>query len=64
MFPGTVVVVKDVPAEVCNSCHEPYVAGKVTDQLTNVVEQLRSLGAEVSIITYSDHPLAPTAARG
>ena len=64
IFPETVVLVKDVPAEVCNSCHEPYLLGKVTDRLANVVGQLRSFGTEVSIITYSDHPLAPTASRG
>ncbi|MBM3943562.1 MAG: type II toxin-antitoxin system MqsA family antitoxin [SAR202 cluster bacterium] len=54
IFPETFVVVKDVPAEVCNSCHETYMAGKTVDQLTRVLNQLRSLRTEVSLISYPD----------
>ncbi len=54
MFPDTVVLVKDVPAQVCNSCHEPYMTGKVTDRLTNLLNQVRPFHAEVLIISYPD----------
>ena len=61
IFPETVVLVKEVPAEVCNSCREPYVAGNVTDRLTHVLDQLRSIGAEVSIIAYPElQTVSPT----
>jgi YgiT-type zinc finger domain-containing protein len=30
---GTVVVVKNVPAEICGDCREPFTSGKVTDHL-------------------------------
>jgi len=50
---NTVVVVKDVPAEVCASCHETYTTGQVTDRLTDLLKQLRSLQAEVSVVSYS-----------
>lgn len=50
----TVVVVKDVPAEVCASCHEPYMTGQVTDQLTDLLSRLRSLQTEVSVVCYAD----------
>jgi YgiT-type zinc finger domain-containing protein len=49
----TVVVVKDLPAEVCASCHEPYMTGEVTDRLTDLLSRLRSLQTEVSVICYS-----------
>lgn len=49
---NTVVVVKGVPAEVCTSCHEPLMTGKVTDELTYLLRQLRAAGSEVSVISY------------
>ncbi len=56
---GAVVVVKDVPAEVCQSCHEPYMASEVVYRLDELVAQLRSAGAEVSIVTYSEAQPSP-----
>jgi YgiT-type zinc finger domain-containing protein len=49
---SSVAVIKDVPAEVCRSCHEPYMAGAVTDRLTELLGRLRRSGAEVSIVSY------------
>jgi YgiT-type zinc finger domain-containing protein len=54
VFPDTILLVKGVPTEICGSCHEPYVSGKVTDQLINLLNQLRALKAEVSIISYAE----------
>lgn len=56
---NTVVVVKGVPAEVCISCHEPLMTGKVTDELTDLLRQLRAAGSEVSVISYHGQ-LQPT----
>ncbi len=55
---NVVVVVKDVPAEVCSDCHESFVAGRVTDQVTALLRQLKSLRSEVSVVTYAEQPLA------
>ena len=55
---NVVVVVKDVPAEVCGDCHEPFVAGRVTDQVTALLRQLKSLRSEVSVVTYAEQPMA------
>ena len=60
VFPETVVLIKEVPAEVCDNCREPYTTGKVTDRLTNLLDQLRSLRAEVLIISYTDAQTALT----
>jgi hypothetical protein len=49
-----VVVIRNVPAEVCDNCHEPFVAGRVTDQVTTLLCQLKSLRSEVSVVTYSE----------
>jgi|AP95_1055475.scaffolds.fasta_scaffold353581_1 YgiT-type zinc finger domain-containing protein len=53
-FENTIVVVKNVPAEVCSSCHEPYVDGVVTDRLTPLLTQLRELHTEVSVVSYEE----------
>ena len=58
IFEGTVIVVKDVPAESCRSCHEPYVSGKVADKLTELLTRLKALQTEVSIVSYTDREAA------
>jgi YgiT-type zinc finger domain-containing protein len=58
IFPETIVLIKDVPAEICSSCHEPYTTGEVTDRLTDLLNPLRSLRTEVSIVSYKDVQLA------
>ena len=58
VFEGTVIIVKDVPAESCRSFHEPYVSGKVTDKLTELLTRLKSLKTEVSIVSYADREAA------
>ncbi len=54
LFPSTVVLVKNVPAEICCSCHEPYTSGQVTDQIIGMLKPLRNLQAEVLILSYSE----------
>ena len=48
-----VIVVKDVPAEICLDCQEPYVRGNATDQVLSLLKHLKSLKSEVSVVTYS-----------
>ena len=54
----TVAVIKHVPAEVCADCHEAFMVGKVTDQVTELLRQLRSLSTEVSVVSYTAWPVA------
>lgn len=55
---GMVIVVKNVPAEICLDCHEPFVDGETTDQLLELLKQLKSLKSEVSVVTYSSEQYA------
>ncbi len=52
----SVVLIKDVPAEICRSCHEPYTSGAVTDRIAQLLNQLAAVRAEVSVIAYSPQP--------
>lgn len=53
VFADTVVLVKQVPAQICGSCREPFMTGQVTDQLAALVRRVKDLRTEVSIISYS-----------
>jgi len=46
------VLVNDVPAEICSSCHEPFMSGKVTDQVNNLLQHVRDSKAQVFITSY------------
>lgn len=54
IFSDAVIVVKNVPAEICSSCHEAYMTGRVTDRLTSLLNSSRNLSAEVLIISYPE----------
>lgn len=53
LLKNTVVIIKDVPADVCRSCHEPYMSGAVTDHVVALLQQLQSLYTEVSVVPFA-----------
>jgi hypothetical protein len=40
--------------EVCLECDEPFLAGDATDTITNLLSDLQSLNAEVSVFSYPE----------
>lgn len=54
IFPNTVVVIRRVPAHVCSDCQEPYTNGSVTDRITELLQRLKDLRTEVSIVSYDE----------
>lgn len=50
---GSVVIFKDVPAEVCENCGEYYLSDEVTDRLMSRAEEAIRQGAEVEIVRYA-----------
>jgi YgiT-type zinc finger domain-containing protein len=51
----SVVLIKDVPAEICANCHEPFTSGKATDGVIGLLSPLRDLKAEVLVLSYAQH---------
>ncbi|MEW5986250.1 MAG: YgiT-type zinc finger protein [Chloroflexota bacterium] len=49
---NSVVVVKNVPAEVCTQCGEAVVDSQVASVLDTLLKQTQQTGFEVSIIAY------------
>ncbi len=50
---GAVVVVRDVPAEVCAQCGEAYITGTVADELDKQVDAAFDAGATLQVRTYA-----------
>jgi len=47
------VVIKGVPADVCENCGEPYFSESMTQKLLERAEQAVKNGAEVEIIRFA-----------
>lgn len=46
------VVVKHIPADVCQTCGEPYVDGETSAQLLHLVREAFEVGLEVAVRHY------------
>ncbi len=49
----TTVVVKDVPAQVCDNCGEYYLSKEITGKLLKRADQVVKAGAEVEIVRFA-----------
>lgn len=50
---GTTVVIKGVPAEVCDNCGEPYFDADVTRELLALVREAAAAGVVVEVRRYA-----------
>ena len=48
----TTVIIKNVPADVCENCGEYYLDEHITDKLLQTAEEAVKKGAEVEILKY------------
>lgn len=58
VFGDKAVCIKGVPAEICQSCHETYSSGAVTDRIVRLLEQTREFSAEVVVMTFAQDQTA------
>jgi YgiT-type zinc finger domain-containing protein len=49
-----IVVIKNVPAEICADCGEAYMKSFVVGNIEKILDRLEELHSEVSIIYYKD----------
>lgn len=49
----TTVILKDVPADVCENCGEYYLSEKVSTQVLQRAEEAVKSGAEVEILRFA-----------
>lgn len=49
---NTIIIIKRVPAKVCADCGEQYFNDEVSEDIERIVEQLKNLSAEVTVVNY------------
>ncbi len=49
----TTVIIKEVPAEICNNCGEDYFSEKITRRVMALAEEAVKKGAEVEILRFA-----------
>lgn len=49
----TIIILKGVPAEICNNCNEYYLSASVSEQVLQRAEEAVNKGAEVEILRYA-----------
>ena len=47
------VVIKDVPAEICENCAEYYLSEEVTEKVQALAERAVLQGAEIEVLHYA-----------
>lgn len=49
----TTVIIKGVPAEICENCGEYYLAENVTEKVLSIAEEAAKKNAEVEILRFA-----------
>lgn len=60
---ANVVIIKQVPAQVCSQCSETVMSSEVAQEEDGLLKQAQRSGFEVSILTYKRDELAPALGR-
>ena len=50
---GSIIIIKDVPAEVCENCGEYYLSEATTEKIQAMAEQAVRQGVVVEILRYA-----------
>lgn len=53
-FNNLIIIIKNVPAQICNQCGEYYIEHLVALNVEKIVDDVKNNGAEVIIINYFD----------
>ncbi len=50
----TIIIIKGVPARVCTQCGEQYFDDETAENIEKIVDQLKELATEVTIVNYKE----------
>lgn len=51
---NTIIIVKEVPAKVCLQCGEQYYDDETAENIEKIVNQLKKLSIEVTVVKYEE----------
>ncbi len=49
---NTIIIIKGVPAKVCTQCGEQYFDDETSENIEKIINQLKELSTEVTIVNY------------
>lgn len=49
------IIIKGVPAKVCTQCGEQYFDDETAENIEKIVNQLKQLATEVTIVNYKEN---------
>ena len=52
---STIIIIKGVPAKVCTQCGEQYFEDETSENIESIVNKLKDLSTEVTIINYNEN---------
>ena len=52
---STIIIIKGVPAKVCTQCGEQYFEDETSENIETIVNKLKDLSTEVTIINYNEN---------
>ena len=52
---NTIIIIKGVPAKVCTKCGEKIFDDETTQNIEKIVNKLKDLSTEVTIINYKEN---------
>ena len=55
---NTIIIVKDVPSQVCTQCGEVSYSDEVTKRLEQIVNSMQGQNMEIAVTHYSDNQAA------
>lgn len=50
----TIIIIKDVPANVCTQCGERYFDDEVMKKLEKIIDNIKKISVEISVVKYSE----------
>lgn len=51
---NTIIIIKGIPAKVCSQCGEQYFSDEIAQNIEYIVNQLKQLSTEVTIVNYQE----------
>ena len=52
---NTIIIIKGVPAKVCTQCGEQYFDDQTSENIEGIINKLKDLSTEVTIINYEEN---------
>ena len=53
-FDDCIIIIKNVPSQVCTQCGEVSYSYEISKQLENIVQNVRSVVSDIAVVNFKD----------